>query len=297
MPSRLELAPHIAICYRRPIGATNYLYDGYKGIEEVDQTGNALARYAQDIIIDEPLAQLRSGMTSYYERDAIDSVTSLSNSAATLAGTFTYDSFGKLTASTGTVTNPLQYTAREFDAETGIYEYRARYYDQNVGRFLSEDPTKFDGGINFYAYVTNDPVDFSDPNGLKRTCTTKIMLVTAYCDKKKHTASGTIPGPGTVAVANTNSTLRPNPTPIPYPFGCSVTVDNAAAPGNDWQTEYEGTVRDTGAGWDSRWKSLRLHHHDVLPNAWVDIWMSNCKKAFAYNKYRTVTICCNECDN
>ncbi len=45
--------------------------------------------------------------------------------------------------------------------------YRARYYDPAIGRFTSEDPTKFDGGINFYAYVTNDPVSSTDPSGLR----------------------------------------------------------------------------------------------------------------------------------
>ena len=60
-------------------------------------------------------------------------------------------SFGKLTASTGTLTNPFQYTGREFDADTGAYYYRARYFDQNTGRFISEDPIKFKGGVNFYA--------------------------------------------------------------------------------------------------------------------------------------------------
>jgi len=67
-------------------------------------------------------------------------VTSLSNGGQVLANTYAYDSFGKLTASTGTLTNPFQYTGREFDQETGAYYYRARYYDQNVGRFVGEDP-------------------------------------------------------------------------------------------------------------------------------------------------------------
>ena len=99
-------------------------------------------------------------------RTALGSVTSLSNSAGVLANTYTYDSFGKLTASTGTIVNPFQYTAREFDQETGAYYYRARYYDQNLGRFISEDPLGINGGPNFYDYVSNDPVDLIDPPGL-----------------------------------------------------------------------------------------------------------------------------------
>jgi RHS repeat-associated protein len=78
-----------------------------------------------------------------------------------------YDSFGGLTASTGSLVNPFRYTAREFDTETGLYYYRARYYDPAAGRFISQDPIGFDGGVNYYAYTLNNPTDFGDPNGLK----------------------------------------------------------------------------------------------------------------------------------
>ena len=83
---------------------------------------------------------LRSGATSYFHADGLGSVTSLSNAAGSIANTYTYDSFGKLTASTGSLVNPFQYTARESDTETGLYYYRARYYDPSSGRFISEDP-------------------------------------------------------------------------------------------------------------------------------------------------------------
>ena len=47
----------------------------------------------------------------------------------------------------------------------GASYYRARYYEPNAGRFLSEDPTGFKGGLNFYQYVTNDPANQTDPMG------------------------------------------------------------------------------------------------------------------------------------
>jgi RHS repeat-associated protein len=151
-----------------PLGTTNYLYDGdwENVIEEVDNTGAVLARYTQESGLDLPLSELRPGAASYYEQDGGNSVSSLSNSARALANTYIYDSYGKVTASTGTLTNPFQYTAREFDPETGIYEYRARYYDQSAGRFLSEDKVRFSKGeLNFYAYVHGNPINFSDPSG------------------------------------------------------------------------------------------------------------------------------------
>jgi RHS repeat-associated protein len=57
---------------------------------------------------------------------------------------------------------------RESDSETGLYYYRARYYDQSSSRFLSEDTVRFNGGASFYAYVSNSPLDFVDPFGLDK---------------------------------------------------------------------------------------------------------------------------------
>lgn len=47
-----------------------------------------------------------------------------------------------------------------------ISDYRDRYYDPTVGRFISEDPIHFDGGINFYRYAANDPIKWTDALGL-----------------------------------------------------------------------------------------------------------------------------------
>jgi len=107
-------------------GTSIFAYDGDNLIEETNSSGAAVARYSQTQIIDEPLAMLRSSATSYYHADGLGSVTSLSSAAGSIANTYTYDSFGKLAASTGSLVSPFQYTARESDTETGLYYYRAR---------------------------------------------------------------------------------------------------------------------------------------------------------------------------
>ena len=66
--------------------------------------------------------------------------------------------------------NPVGFTGREYDSETKLYFYRARYYDPQLGRFLSEDPIGLAGGINPYAYAGNDPVNHKDPYGLDAEC-------------------------------------------------------------------------------------------------------------------------------
>jgi RHS repeat-associated protein len=161
---------------------TDYLYDGANRIEDIDVNGNLLARYVQNTGIDEPLEEIASGTTSYYQQDGLGSVTSLSSTSGALGNnTYTYDSYGNTTTS-ATVVNPFRYTGREFDSETGIYYYRARYYDQSVGRFLGEDPIGFRGGVNFYAYVRNNPANLVDPRGLLQM-QDSVTSAHAQCDK------------------------------------------------------------------------------------------------------------------
>lgn len=150
-----------------PTGTTIYAYDGNNVVEELDGGGTAVARYAQGLGIDEPLAMYRGGLSYYYNADGLGSITSLTDTSGQIAASYTYDSFGKLTASTGTVTNPFRYTGREYGTDTGLYYYRARYYDSNAGRFISEDPIRFDADVNFYRYAKENPVNYKDPSGLR----------------------------------------------------------------------------------------------------------------------------------
>ena len=147
-----------------------YAYDGDNLAEETNSSGTAVARYEQTADnLDEPLAMLRSSTTSYYNADALGSITSLSSTAGSLAQTYAYDSFGRQTSSSGSLTNPFQYTAREFDSETSLYYYRARYYDAAIGRFSSEDMERFNAGVNFYQYALGSPINWVDPLGLDVT--------------------------------------------------------------------------------------------------------------------------------
>jgi RHS repeat-associated protein len=182
-----------------PSATSIFAYDGDNMIEETDSSGTVVARYEQTQNIDEPLAMLRSSATSYYDADGLGSVTSLTNSAGAAAETYTYDAFGKVTASSGSLVNPSQYTGREFDPETGLYYYRARYYDPVAGRFLSEDPLETGGGdVDFYRYSSDDPTNLTDPFGENGT--------------------GTITAPPPVSAPAPPSTPKPTPPPNPAPI-------------------------------------------------------------------------------
>jgi RHS repeat-associated protein len=79
-----------------------------------------------------------------------------------------YDSFGQVTSeSDPTVDFRFGYTGRELDAETELMYYRARYYNGEIGRFISEDPIGFESeDVNLFRYVSNNPLTIRDPSGL-----------------------------------------------------------------------------------------------------------------------------------
>jgi len=78
---------------------------------------------------------------------------------------YAYSPYGETTALGADEGNAIQYTARENDG-TGLYYYRARYYDPVLKRFISEDPIGMMGGANFYAYARLNPLTFTDSFGL-----------------------------------------------------------------------------------------------------------------------------------
>jgi RHS repeat-associated protein len=145
---------------------TNYIYDGQSIIMEYDQNSNITAKYTHGPNIDEPLAVQQGTNIYYYHADGLGSITGLSNTSGSIVQTYSYDSFGNMTT-TGSISQPFTYTAREYDSETGMYFYRARYYDPTVGRFVTKDPISFAGGdVNLYNYVGANPINWSDPIGL-----------------------------------------------------------------------------------------------------------------------------------
>jgi RHS repeat-associated protein len=192
-------------------GTSIYAYDGDNLIEETNSSGTVVARYEQTQSVDEPIAILRSSATSYYHEDGLGSVTSLSNGAGSLAQTYTFDSYGKQTASSGSLVNSFQYTGREFDTETGLYYYRARYYDPVAGRFLSEDPLQTGGGdADFYRYSSDDPTNVSDPYGESGTGTITAPPPT------------TTPVPPPPPTPGPVSAPKPAPIPIVEPPGLPI---------------------------------------------------------------------------
>jgi RHS repeat-associated protein len=139
-----------------------FLYDGYNIVQEIMGTT--------------PTANLLTGKTDevFQRTDGSGTVTPLSEGAGTTVAMldstgavrtqYTYDPYGRTTATGAATTNTVQYAGRENDGND-LYYYRARYYSTSLQRFINQDPAELTGGINRYTYALGGPTWLSDPSG------------------------------------------------------------------------------------------------------------------------------------
>ncbi len=155
VPASFQYDPFGRRVSKTIVGMTQYLYDGANPVQELSGT-TASANL------------LTGGLDEYFQRtdaaagartfltDALGSTLALADSTGTLQTQYTFEPFGNTSVTGAATTNSFAYTGRELDA-TGLYFYRARYYNPQLQRFISEDPIGFSGDINLYAYAGNSP--------------------------------------------------------------------------------------------------------------------------------------------
>jgi RHS repeat-associated protein len=197
---------------------TYYFYDNEDILYEYSQSGTIGNMYVHGTGIDEPLALKTRKGDYYYHADGLGSVVALTDKRARVVQDYEYDSFGNLKDRKNRVKQPYAFTGREYDRETGLYYYRARYYMPEIGRFISADPIGFFAGeMNLYSYVRNKPLDFTDPTGLDVTITITRTTYTSV------SIVGTIEVTSTVSSLTFSGytleeTTPPNPN-LPVPPG------------------------------------------------------------------------------
>ncbi|KPV93613.1 tRNA3(Ser)-specific nuclease WapA precursor [Pseudoalteromonas sp. P1-9] len=136
-------------------------------IAETDSLGSRLKTYLYG---DDLISQTDSNnTTNTFHYDGLGSTRLLSSEAGEQSDTYDYLAFGELQNQTGTTDNNYLYTGEQFDGDLDQYYLRARYYDQNVGRFTQQDEWMGRDGepvtLNKYLYTHADPVNGIDPSG------------------------------------------------------------------------------------------------------------------------------------
>ena len=155
----------------KTVGSTTYDFTTLSGLV-IRQTGGGKTI---DFVYDEnnqPLAMKYNNTLYYYVLNAQGDVVRIVDSSRNTVASYTYDPWGKIISSSGTLAdiNPLRYRGYYYDSETGFYYLQSRYYDPEIGRFINADSyasTDATGllSTNMFAYCENDPVNKSDPTG------------------------------------------------------------------------------------------------------------------------------------
>jgi RHS repeat-associated protein len=168
----------------------------YESVYDADD--QIVAKYFRGVVVDEIVSgyltdQGKEKAHTFYH-DHLQSVTALTDHTGEQVETTEYGPFGEMTGVSGSSPNNLKYTGRLYDEITGHYYYRARHYDPETGRFISEDPLGFEAGINFYAYCQSNPVNFNDPSGHDVVTIGPKISVSGWAAKAAHKAYEFISG-------------------------------------------------------------------------------------------------------
>lgn len=161
-------------------GQTNYMvYHGGHVVAEVNAAGTLLKSYTHGPGIDNILAMTiyegETAGTYYYLRDHLGSVIAITDSSGSMVEQYRYDAWGRVSVfdangdpiAMSAIGNRYLWQGREYSWNTGLYYFRARWYDPLTARWLSKDPIGISGGLNQYVFCGNDPVNRRDPSGLR----------------------------------------------------------------------------------------------------------------------------------
>ncbi len=161
-------------------GVTNFhVYDGLNILADTDATGGVLRVYGHGAGIDHLLTMTvyTSGTAKiyYYLADQLGSVHALADETGNILESYRFDVWGKVVGiydgngnhlAESAYGNRFLWQGREYSYKTGLYYFRARWYDPVMGRWLSNDPIGIAGGLNQYVFCGNNPIMGRDPLGL-----------------------------------------------------------------------------------------------------------------------------------
>ena len=147
-------------------GTTYFLYDGTNPVVEIDSTGSIIATntFSSRSVVSRRV----STASVLYSFDSEGNVAQRTDAAGAVLSDHLFDVHG--VNLNGTLVDPFGYKAQfgyYTDNETGLQLLTHRYYDPATGRFLTRDPISYNGGINLYSYVQNNPTNYVDPLGLE----------------------------------------------------------------------------------------------------------------------------------
>jgi RHS repeat-associated protein len=155
------------------------IYDRDLAWHDVVAVGTVAAHYLFSDRIDEIIARDNSGAgVTWHLADKLGTVRDLLGNSGIIVNSMSYTAFGQiLSQSSLSALDRFTFTGREFNYDSNLYFYRARFYNEYTGRFISEDPLGFKGGdVNLSRYANANPLSFTDPFGTSVTIEFALLL-------------------------------------------------------------------------------------------------------------------------
>jgi len=147
-------------------------------LAETDTSGIITAYYVYGLGLISKITP--AGQTYYYHYDGIGSTIAINDLSGSIINKYAYDAFGKVLSEEETIANSFKYVGRfgVMDEGKGLLYMRARYYDQEVGRFINKDPIGLAAGFNTYEYAGNNVINYYDLNGRQVIETAVATIIT-----------------------------------------------------------------------------------------------------------------------
>jgi RHS repeat-associated protein len=204
-------------------------------------------------------------------------VVALTDDESDTVQVYEYDVYGRPGATDASHPNRIMFTGREYDKETGLYYYRARYYNPQIGRFLQTDPIGYGEGMNWYRYCGNNPSNYFDPSG------TTYFTMTAIPDGQPGAGNGIM-----VTIYDDDNTVLRQSTQLDVSCGSKWLSDQTDIFTDDWMHNQDAWGLTEGETSDQQkttfWILMSLKasgslgdidYGKLVANGWTIAWGSD----------------------
>jgi RHS repeat-associated protein len=244
-----------------------YFNDGLTVLDELDADGNVQKTMVKGV---DAVAEIdKDGIIQYVHADVLGSAVLLTDANGAIMHQYEYEAFGRMASDIGNIANETDYTFtnQEFDPESELYYYNARYYNPRLGRFNSRDTVLGHVGDslsrNLYIYVKNNPLKYTDPTGNESESLYQSFVNNDYVQSIGGYAVGFGEGLYSTGELIVNANLHP----IKFYTGMATSLKDTAVQAYN---ETANFIDDPGKAWNEMKAGLSIEYNEFANKSFFD---------------------------